>query len=521
MPAQTDHGPVLLVGLDAMDGARVGRLLAAGHLPTLAALRAGGLSGRIETRPALWRTTVWPAFRTGMPWYLVPPRVGRRWQPDRMRLEQPPPGRAQPPFWERLARDRRVLVIDVPFAGMPRGPLDGTVLAGWQSFGERVPATYPADLAGELASRFGPSLAPAERPGRQTAAGLLRLSAELLAATEQIGAIAAWLLRRETWDLAVVVLGPPHHGGHYLYDLSQIDTRALDRGTRHALAGALDELYMAADRALGRMLEVLPRRTGVIAFALHGMRRNAGWSERGEGVAALLAGNAAPAAGAIGLAARIKRMAPYGVVRAVTGRLPRAVGDWLAARASQASHDWSRTRFLALPGDVDGYLRLNLAGREARGIVPPSVASALLDELSEALLGLRHLDDGQPVVAQVERTDELVPPDAPVRCHLGDLVLRWGDRAAVDSPGVVTRDGRELRWTPGEPLRSGRSGDHAPDGWFVAHGPGIAQGGAGDALVAPDLVATALSWLGEPVPEWMVGNSILPRHPLPAAATAA
>ena len=34
--------------------------------------------------------------------------------------------------------------------------------------------------------------------------------------------------------------------------------------------------------------------------------------------------------------------------------------------------DWARTKAFTLRADLQGYIRINLAGREGRGLVPPA-----------------------------------------------------------------------------------------------------------------------------------------------------
>jgi predicted AlkP superfamily phosphohydrolase/phosphomutase len=483
-----------------MDATRVDRLLTEGRLPNLAALRARGAVGSIVQRPDLMRTRVWPSFQTGLGAHERGNPLSRDWSPARMRLDGGAVHARLEPFWEQLPPDMRAIVADVPFARPPTRPMPLTLLAGWQSIPDMIRGARPATLEGEIVRRFGPRVQTGERRGSQTVEGLLGLHREMVAATEQIGAIGAWLAA-QPFELMALVIGTTHRSGHYLWDDSQaVDRERMTSVERDRLAGALDDVYVAADAALGRILDTAPAGARVLAFALHGMKRSDGWAERFGGIVALLRGEAGAAAQGRGLAHRLKQALPAATVRQVTSRLPKAVGDWLAARASHGSCDWSRTGFFELPGDVDCYLRLNLRGREALGIVEPGPeADALCDELTGELLGLRDLETGEPVVERVDRVDDLVPAGAARRGQLADLVVRWAGRDAVDSIGVRTAGGRERRWPRHARLASGRSGGHVPGGWLVAAGPGIAAGRLNSALAPQDLSATAIHWL-EAVP---------------------
>ena len=74
----------------------------------------------------------------------------------------------------------------------------------------------------------------------------------------------------------------------------------------------------------------------------------------------------------------------------------------VAAPTAMAAYDWDRTRAFAVPTDQHGMVRINLAGREARGIVPAERYAATCDELSEALLGTCDAD-GRPLVRRILR----------------------------------------------------------------------------------------------------------------------
>jgi hypothetical protein len=66
----------------------------------------------------------------------------------------------------------------------------------------------------------------------------------------------------------------------------------------------------------------------------------------------------------------------------------------------------------------------------------------------------------------------------------------------------------ELRWSSPR-LPSGRAGNHQPDGWFLAAGPGIRPGEDPGTYPIVDLVPTVYRWLGlEP-------DAAYPGQPIP------
>jgi predicted AlkP superfamily phosphohydrolase/phosphomutase len=67
------------------------------------------------------------------------------------------------------------------------------------------------------------------------------------------------------------------------------------------------------------------------------------------------------------------------------------------------SYDWSQTRVFSLPSDQHGWIRVNLKGREAKGIVAVEQYDELCSQLEK---GLRSLTtpEGKPLVCEVIRT---------------------------------------------------------------------------------------------------------------------
>ncbi len=510
-----DGSPVVLIGLDAAEIDVVDRLIAEGRMPVLAALRARGSRGRIQTEPRGFLSLVWSTFTCSAPlgehgWYF-----NKIWNPDRQRLQYVGPGWLPiRPFWADLDPKYRVGIIDLPYlAALPDRP-NMTVINGWQCHDDFGRLELPKGLWNRLEQRHGrPCLTP-EVFGPQTAETLLSLRQEVVDGNHQIGEICHDLLSNDRYDLFLAVFGLVHRGGHYLWDLAQIDTEGLDPATRGLLEGGRDECYLSADAALGRVLEAVPPETRVMVFALHGMGRNDGWYEVLEQMLARIRqdggepGAAAPGKG--GLLYRVKRALPWTLVRQVTRRIPQSWNKALVPLWSRRMHHWPSTRYFALPMDLHGYVRLNLKGREREGIVEPADGDRLLEELDAGLRSFRDAETGRPVVRETIRVDDLVPADAPRRRYLPDLVVIWEAEGSVTaSSGVISERFGTIRWPPGRRLASGRSGNHTAHGWFVLAGPGVAAESSIGVYHTADLIPTAFRWLGAPLPQ----GSQPPRSP--------
>lgn len=161
--------------------------------------------------------------------------------------------------------------------------------------------------------------------------------------------------------------------------------------------------------------------------------------------------------------------------------------------------DWSRTRaYLMDAVETEGgrRIRLNVRGREPQGVVEPGEEyDRLREEIAAALLALRDTA-GRPLVRHVRWGEELYP--GPYAGQGPDLMVFFEpggpDTAGVDAPAERAPDGLVgLRAT------KGYTGDHHPDGVFIAHGDGIAAGKTISAKIV-DVCPTILHLLGVPIP---------------------
>ena len=506
--------PVLLLGLDAAEIEVVDRLVAAGRMPNLARLREQGRWGRLQTQPPHFLSLVWSTLFCGsrvgeQGWYF-----NKIWNPDRQRLQFVDPSWLPiQPFWHSLDPKYRLAVLDLPYATELSIRQDMTALNGWQCHDAFGRNSLPADLWGRLVERHGKPRLTAEVFGPQTAATLLATRREVIEGNRQFADVCRDLLSHDRFDLFLAVFGLVHRGSHYLWDLSQIDADDVDKATRALLEGGLDDCYTSADEALGRVLDAAPADARVVVFALHGMGPNDGWYEflsrilerihsGGDGT-----GGGAPAKP--GLLFRLKRALPWTLARQVTRRIPAAWNKALVPLWSRRMHDWAKTRYFALPMDYNGYVRLNLKGREQEGVVDPADADRVLAEVDAALRTFRDIDSGKPVIRGTIKVDELIPPTAPRRRYLPDLVVLWDPPGPVwASKGVVSDRFGEIRWPEGHKLASGRSGNHTPRGWFIAKGPGIAPGPSPRTYDTADLMPTVFQWLGAPQPAHFAGRPI-------------
>ena len=484
-----------MVGLDAADPVLVERWIEDGTVPHLAALRRSGAYGRLSSSARYLAGSPWPTFYTGQP----PSHHGiyhdYQWRHEAMAYARPSSQwLSATPFWRSLPEDVRVVAYDVP---MTLGCADGRGLeiSGWASHDSLAPpASHPGDLLAEVRRRFGEWPISPEPYGRQPLEELLWLRQHLLDNVGRSCEVALWLLQRP-FDFAIVVFSALHRGGHRLWDRSSI-AGPIPEVQGRLFDGSLRELYVACDQAIGRLLAALPDRTTVIVFSLHGMMANSARFDLLDAMLARVLGGADQASTQRrGFTRRLGEALPLGLRRRLTLAVPAALRDRAMTLWSTGGIDWRRTRALTLRADLQGYVRINLQGREGRGVVPPAAYDALCEQIAQGLGSFADAITGEPLVADVRRAKEIFA-DGPAQDRLPDLVVCWPDSPAAAHEAVISSCfGRIERATPGR-IPNGRSGNHRGEGFMIARGEAIPPGSSVGEADILDLAPTALDLLG-------------------------
>ncbi|MGH2536681.1 MAG: alkaline phosphatase family protein [Candidatus Promineifilaceae bacterium] len=489
----------LIVGIDGATFDLVRPWAAAGHLPNLARLMEEGAHGPLASTLPPVTSPAWPSFMTGC-------NPGKHGVFDFIQAKGNDFSLVnssqirQPTLWQRLsAAGYRAGVLNVPVTYPPQ-PINGFMVTGILSpTGGQI--CYPADLIGRYQAELGDyRYAPRVqyKPGNE---------AEFIADLyDLVRAQAEWALKlmaAEPWDVLMVHFISLDILMHALW-------RFMDRShPRHEpgpFEHALREGYQLVDDYLGRLMEQAAA-DHVFVMSDHGFGplhkivnlniflMQAGFLKlRGDLLTRLRAG------------AFRRGLTPAGVYHL----LERLGLQNLAARASKETRnqivakllsfdsvDWRRTRAYSL-GHV-GQIYLNLAGREAQGVVRPEEYDGTLKALIEALGELRD-EAGRPLVSQIISRAEA--HHGPFAADGPDLHLVLDDYKMIAFPLFAT-NGEVVT----EQIR-GDSGCHRREGVFIAWG---AEVGAGLALAEADITdvaPTLLHLLGRPVPAVMDGRVI-------------
>jgi predicted AlkP superfamily phosphohydrolase/phosphomutase len=488
---------VLAISLDAADADLVLAWARAGELPVLGRLLREGARARLRSLGDVFPESVWGAVNTGTPlghhgiynWrYLRPGGYALAWAPN---------GR-DAPFWSALRADQRALLVDVPYTAPLRD--DRIVeLVGWGQRGASLRASWPPELIDEVHERHGRYPDWLNMHFRRSERGDRRLLRALERMVDVRTRVVTELMRERPWSLCLACWWELHSAGHAFQ--RDVDPASWghepDRARR--MGDALLRVYRAADRAVGELIDAAGPGCDVVVFSGMGLARNVAGEEALPRMLIRLGYQvpATPPARARPLHA-LRQSLPWSIRYRLHLRLSQEARERTMERMWLEGTDWERTRAFAEPGH--GWVRLNVRGRQPRGIVAPGREyRELCDEIAAELLALEDADTGAPAVERVVHRDEFVC--GPRAEEVPDLLVRWssgGLLRALRHPraGVVDENLADTPYT-----------EHSGTGFALAAGPHVRAGASAEGEVV-DLAPTLLALLGVSAPPSMTGTPL-------------
>jgi predicted AlkP superfamily phosphohydrolase/phosphomutase len=495
---------VLVLVLDAASPDLIEKWTEDGTLPNLKRLRESGAYGRLDS-VAEWLAEATPyAFFSGQGPAATGLHCHAMWQKETMVARAPAKDwLPYDPFWRAFgSRGPRAIVVDPPNVYPPE-PFNGLEVIGWATHDTLAPfKTYPPELAARIHNRFGSALMSDEMYGLVSKQQFLEDRRNMLEISGKFRQLCLELMQQERWDLFLATLFTGHHAGHRLWSAVNVKDK-LTEAERADLDDSVRQVYVSMDEVVGGLVGAVDDDTLVMALSLHGMAANNSRSWIFPEMLQRVLGGAPSSPGVL---ERLRTRVPVEWRHALKSRLPFEARRGLTRYWRMRAHKWKSTRAFNLFSDTQGWVRINLKGREALGVVEPGEAyEQLCQQISEGLKTFADADTGEPIVKDIFRPHQVL--EGPRLAELPDMVVRW-----VESPASMHRAVRspkygEIPWpTPGH-NPEGRSGNHRSQGMLIAAGAGIKSGTIKDAHIL-DLAPTILTLLDQPVPAEMEGKPI-------------
>ena len=538
---------VIAIGLDAGDPILIDKWVDQGKLPSLQSLREKGAHGSLDNMGYYKAETPWTSFLTGC----LPQKTGY-WSPFKFQEGSYEVEELQaydfqeyPPFYA-LGSEYRVAAFDIPQSHLAPNA-NGLQVLAWGAHSPQTPShSLPETALDEINRSYGKHPALHKDHGDWWDEDYLkRLYKSLHKGLDKRVKICHQLLEQERWDLFLTIFGETHSAGHDFWYLSD-PTHPLysHRPSTFGNSDPLLDVFQATDRAIGNILEKAPKDSYVAVFAAHGSGNNT------TDVSSMLLlpeflyrlnfpGEIQLAPGKKqlpGLLTNPKRKTWTGeiwqtkydknpVKRLLRKQLPSKWHRYLDQTFGTDAHElrspeqlradghslfwqpslwykdfWPQMKAFALPSFSEGYIRINLSGREPNGIVDPQDYAAVCEELIQELHQIINPRTGRPVIKKVVKTRQS-PFERDAKLPDADLVVVWDEEPTdvVDHP-TCGRIG---------PVPYRRTGSHRGRGFLTLTGPDIAPGSQLRKGHGVDLAPTLLHLMGAPIPDYCDGVSLL------------
>jgi predicted AlkP superfamily phosphohydrolase/phosphomutase len=533
---------VIAIGLDSAEWRLIEPWMQEGHLPNLQSMMKRGLFSKVVGGKGYAAESPWTACLTG-----CKPETTGYWSPANILADYRVDAVGAYDYdgcrvFYDYCPDRKIIAFDVPHARIS-DRMSGVQVLAWGAHSPQGPSgSQPPELFDAINEKFGthPGLHNDDILVWETDTKTKQLEQDLITGMERRTEACLHLMTEKDWDLTLVVYGEVHSAGHGFWHLSQQD-HPLSTIYGDTQSDALLNVYKATDRAIGRFIEAAPDDAVVMVFSQEGMKTNSSdlpswlflpellYRHSFEGRVALAAADGDSALPPYARLEETEWLRAIWALKADDKPLRRLIRRHCKFRISQQleklwpddplspAHPldgdtyrympqmwyrrlWPRMKAFALPSFSDGYVRINLAGREQNGIIAPEQFDATLDEICGLLSDLKCARTGGPMIKELIRTRTSVPA-AGVPCQPdADLIIIWTDTPTnvIDSPAYG-------RIGPA-PFR--RTGDHYNQGFFLLNGPGI-DGREMPSGELVDIAPTILDLMGVPTPNHFDGRSRL------------
>lgn|GEM_PF-526128 len=544
---------VIALGIDAGSIGLIEELVAQGSLPHLAGLRERSLRVPLQSAPAHRHGVLWPQFVAGADARLRGDWLRFTFDRSTYEAYQSGARHTiegTAPFWE--APDARTITLDVPGTTVMGPGVHVTAWGAHAPLHARASAPPGLLRELDAKFGVHPGFENEYACGWHDPKRLDRLTDALVAGAQRRAEISVELMNRfPDWELFLAVMSESHSASEIMWQAIATDHPLADFDPD--ARSRLDRVFQAIDTAIGHIVDRAPDDAAIVVFSLDGMRGSHGDLPsivllpelmhrlhfgtpklRDSDVAAWRRAGCPPLVPPRGtpwrhgLDARLidpprrpwtQRVPGYQAARLTRpGRrvLERVKGARMGALgvaippespenpseldACRDSADRilfidnyrpyrAAMRAFALPTFGDAYVRINLAGRDAHGIVPVDEFDAECEAVESMIRACRDVRTGEPVADAIHRlgTGDPLDPDGD---RYGDLFVEWSRPTdAIEHPDVGVIG----------PFPFNRTAAHHELGFAWISGDGVESGDL-DAHSALDLPPTIVRLLDRHAP---------------------
>lgn len=500
---------LLAIALDAAEASLIERWINDGELQNLAELKKLGTYCKLNSSAEWLAGSPWPTFYTGT----MPGEHGLyhylQWRADKMDYERPNPNWIDvSPFWRNFGDEVRVIEVDIPLTFPPK-PLNGIIISNWASHDKLYPPTsFPSEKINWVFKNFGSPPISDEIGGLQTIDDLLKLKDELIHANQMEAKLVSYLLKNEEWNLFLCCFSSTHRAGHKFWDLTNVKGEVSEY-QKKLLNNCLKEIYKSCDEAVGRILKQVSSDTTIFVFSLHGFGENTSLADQilPKMLSKILADENEKKINNVNFVKKIRNFIPLEWRSNLRKLFPIWLQDKMTAYWRMAGTDWSKIKVFSMLADLQGYIRINLKGRELDGIVEHEEYDNLCKKIIEGLSSFYDEDTNEPIIESIKRKDEIYEKGKGFD-NLPDIVIKWNFKPAASYKKIISNKYGAIAFTsPGKNI-DGRSGNHRPQGFLIAKGNQYQSNSFISDRHIVDLAPAILDYFNKEKPDYMKGCKI-------------
>jgi len=464
-----DKTKIVIIGLDGMSFDLVKKWLHKDTLPNFYRLSQEGIWGRLDSVIPYQSITSWTSFMTGK----NPAKHGH------FNFLTFKPGTREvmylnnfttikgPTIWDFLNEaDKKIGVMNVPCT-YPVKEINGFMIPCWLTPPNEKNPTYPPSLAKELRKRFGDYLfeyrvAKFEH-GLESFQKLLR---GLYFTTEKRAESAIYLMKKYDYDLFMVVFTAVDSIQHFFWHFTDETHPLYDPKKVEREGDIILKFYQKMDKIVGDFLaEVDPDNSYFFAISDHGFgplvkQVNINKILNQKGLLTLRKEYIFERSKVISV---LEKLDVFNLRKRISRNIRQKLFNWI----NNPPLDWSKTKAYC-GGSCELGVYINLKRRSPYGIVDEKEYEELRDIIAKDLLNLHDPENGQRVIEQVIKKEDI---------YKGEYLFEMPDLLLVMAKGYEPVECYDLRDLFIFPVPLKRTGWHRLEGVVFARGKGIKKGG--------------------------------------------
>jgi predicted AlkP superfamily phosphohydrolase/phosphomutase len=457
-----DIPKILMIGFDAAEFSLIKYYISEGELPVFSELIRKGEVKQLESTSEWLAGSPWPSFYTGTP----PGEHGiyhnMQWNPTLMKRVNVTSDWINPkPFWRNFD-DLKAVSIDVPML-FSVGQINGIELTSWASHDRVIPlSSYPIGISEQIVKNKE-EINRLEEWGPSSLASLMKKNENLVYSIEKVKNFTIKLINQVKWNFFIVVFGATHTAGHKLWDVSSIWD---ENKNSEILSELILNVYRETDNALGEIIKAVDRYSLLCVFSLHGITNNNSKNTLLPSIMSKILGKNTFPSNTSRLIDWIPLRHKYTIYRSMPESFMSKI---LTSNYINQVSNWGKIKAFYLESDHQGYIRINLKGREKKGIVNPGKEyTNLLDDISKGLESFKENGSEEQLVKEMKCGTDLFSGDNVEL--LPDFLIKWSDTPTSKIDYVESQLYGRINWKTPTHSPDGRSGNHTNYGFMILDG---------------------------------------------------